>query len=71
MSKLVLSKDLYKHSDLIKCCEDFANHAKINIIENETSWIVEFVNCKLGETATISEFENYLIELTYWSMDRC
>ena len=71
MSKLELSKDMYKHIDLIKCCEDFRDYADIGIVDDNTHWTVEFRDCKLSEVETASEFENYLIELTYGSMDRC
>jgi len=70
MSNLALSKDIYKHSILKKCCDAYLEYSKIQITETEDYWNVDFSDCKFNEEETMREFENYLIELSFGSTTR-
>lgn len=63
MAKIKLSKELYSEKCLRKAMADYSSLAQITIEYDQESWLIQFSNCKYEENRTISEFENYLIEL--------
>ena len=70
MSKLELSKEIYKYSDLVNCCNAYLDFAKTDVRDDGEYWIVVFTDCKFDEIETLKEFENYLIELSFGSSAR-
>lgn len=70
MIKLKLSKELYSEKDINNAISDFLHLADLEVSDESESFIVRISNCKYTEEETESEFENYLIELTYGSMKK-
>lgn len=63
MAKIKLSKELYSEKCLRKAMADYSSLAQITIEYDQELWLIQFSNCKYEANRTISEFENYLIEL--------
>lgn len=63
MNKLMLSKELYNSTAIIKTVSAFSELVNISVTENNKYYICYFNNSRYGTKQTISEFENYLIDL--------
>lgn len=63
MKEIRLPKEIYSENCITKAIADYNSLAKIDYALNEDKWEISFTKCKYDEMRTISEFENYLIEL--------
>lgn len=58
-----MNKEIYDRNMIVKASNDFAQLARIRVIESEEYWICLFDKCKVSVGRTKNEFENYLIAL--------
>ena len=63
MREISLSKEIYSENCIKKAIADYDSLAKIKYALKGDTWQISFTKCKVDETRTIREFENYLIEL--------
>ena len=63
MTKLLLSKDIYKLSLINETASAFSTLAKISLYDDGSYIVCLFENCTYSKEQTIKEFENYLIDL--------
>lgn len=70
MINLKLNKEIYPYESLQHSCKDYAELAKIKIEDNQQYWILSFSDCRYDKAETAKEYENYLIELTYRSLNK-
>ena len=64
MTKLLLSKDIYKTILIDETAIAFSNLAKISLYDDGSYIVCLFENCVYSKEQTIKEFENYLIDLS-------
>lgn len=70
MINLKLNKEIYPYESLQHSCKDYSELAKIKIENDSKYWILCFSDCRYDEAETAKEYENYLIELTYRSLNK-
>lgn len=70
MINLKLNKEIYPYESLQHSYKDYAELAKIKIEDDSQYWILSFSDCLYDEAETAKEYENYLIELTYGSLNK-
>lgn len=63
MMILKLSKEIYSHNVVLQSINAFSGLAEIAISIELNYWTCCFTNCKVDPLQTISEFENYAIDL--------
>jgi len=61
--ELNLNKDIYGKTSIERAIRDYGQIAHIHLEEDEHYWRLNFVESKYNMEKTISEFENYLIEM--------
>ena len=61
--RLKLNKEIYQLGFIKQATNAFKALAQITIEDNGAYWICSFFDCERDEQQTISEFENYLIDL--------
>lgn len=71
MSRITFAKELFCLENINVCCNDFKDYAVCIVSDIDNSYVVELSECRFDESETIKEFENYLIELTFRSMNKC
>ncbi len=64
MSKLELSKEIYKYCDILNTIAEFREFADILVNQNDLYYILDFKSCRFDNIITKKEFENYLIDLS-------
>ncbi len=63
MKTLILNKEIYSYSSILKAKSIYSDCAKIHVFTNRDNWLLIFSNCCYNPEQTIREFENYLIGL--------
>lgn len=61
--RLKLNKEIYQLGVIKQAIKDFKALAQISVEDSGAYWICNFFGCERDEHQTISEFENYLIDL--------
>lgn len=70
MINLKLNKEIYPLKSLQQACKDYSKLTKIKVENFLQYWILSFSDCQYDEVETAKEYENYLIELTYRSLNK-
>lgn len=64
MKIIKLSSSIYDQKKILESIHDFQELCTISIKYRDDYYCLCFENCKYDENKTISEFENYLIDLS-------
>lgn len=64
MNSVFLSSKIYRHSMITETCSAFSKLAQIQVSSSPNGWTVSFSNAVCPTVLLISEFENYLINLS-------
>lgn len=60
---LKMNKQIFDVGLIETAVRAYTNLATIILSENSEYWICSFSDCKYSEALTVSEFENYVIDL--------
>lgn len=60
---LKLSKKVFQKNSILKAIKDYSQLADIVAEEGNEYYYLDFHNCHFDTQMTVSEFENYLIEM--------
>lgn len=64
MKTLKMSTEIYDKETVLNAVEAYKELCTIKFLEANDYFECVFENCKYDETVTVSEFENYVIDLT-------
>ena len=65
MNELRLKKELYSIPNIRQSILAFSELATISVLEKDEVYICTISECRYDIEETVSEFENYLIDLSY------
>ena len=60
---LKLTKKIYQKNSILNAIKEYSKLTDITMKEDDDYFYLDFQNCHFNAKMTISEFENYLIEM--------